>query len=71
MSPGCCIDTLPKEQGGGRGLCFEYDYFRFLDPLRPARRNVDVYYFGSGLHLLHMIPHWPSMDPMEPLRIQS
>ena len=70
-SPGCCMDTLPKEDGGGRGLCFQYDQFRFLDPRRPERTKVDAYYFGSGLHLLHMYPHWPEMDPMEPLRIQS
>ncbi|CAM9288249.1 unnamed protein product [Scytosiphon promiscuus] len=71
QSPGCCMDTLPKEEGGGRGLCFEYDYFRFLDPKRPARTSVDVYYFGSGLHLLHMFPRWPEFNPMAPLRVQS
>ncbi|CAM9449902.1 unnamed protein product [Ectocarpus sp. 12 AP-2014] len=74
-APGCCMDTLPKEdggeEGGGRGLCFQYDQFRFLDPKRPDRTSVDAYYFGSGLHLLHMYPHWPEMNPMEPLRIQS
>ncbi|CAN0083842.1 unnamed protein product [Ectocarpus sp. 6 AP-2014] len=74
-APGCCMDTLPKEDGGegggGRGLCFQYDQFRFLDPKRPDRTSVDAYYFGSGLHLLHMYPHWPEMHPMEPLRVQS
>ncbi|CAM9845759.1 unnamed protein product [Ectocarpus sp. 12 AP-2014] len=74
-SPGCCMDTLPKEDegegGGGRGLCFEFDQFRFLDPKRAARTSVDAYYFGSGLHLLHMYPRWPDMHPMEPLRVQS
>ncbi|CAM9288323.1 unnamed protein product [Scytosiphon promiscuus] len=71
LSPGCCMDTLPKEEGGGRGLCFEYDHFRFLDPKRPAWTSVDVYYFGSGLHLLHMLPTWPEFNPMAPLRVQS
>ncbi|CAN0429265.1 unnamed protein product [Ectocarpus fasciculatus] len=67
-SPGCCMDTLDE---GGRGLCFEFDQFRFLDPKRAAKTSVDAYYFGSGLHLLHMYPHWPEMNPMEPLRVQS
>ncbi|CAN0256736.1 unnamed protein product [Pylaiella littoralis] len=68
---GCCMDTLSEEEGGGRGLCFEYDKFRFVDPKRPEETTVDAYYFGSGLHLLHMYPHWPELNPMEPLRIQS
>lgn len=70
-SPGCCTDTLSKEDGGGRGLCFEYDMFRFLDPGRPKRTEVDAYYFGCGLHLLHMFPKWPQSDRLEPLRVQS
>eukprot|EP00903_Cladosiphon_okamuranus_P016931 g15607.t1 len=70
-SPGCCMDTLSKEEGGGRGLCFQYNPLKFLDPRRSERIEVDAFYFGSGLHLLHMYPHWPSMDPMEPLRIQT
>ncbi|CAN0256673.1 unnamed protein product [Pylaiella littoralis] len=70
-TPGCCTDTL-SEEGGGRGLCFEFDKFRFVDPKRPEQTTaVDAYYFGSGLHLLHMYPHWPKSNPMEPLRIQS
>ncbi|CAM9373258.1 unnamed protein product [Ectocarpus sp. 12 AP-2014] len=69
--PGCCMDTLRKEEGGGRGLCFQLDQLRFLDPKRAGETSVDAYYFGSGLHLLHMLPHWPEMNPMEPLRVQS
>lgn len=67
------MDTLPKEQGGGRGICFQFDKFRFLDPRRPGNRDprVGVYYFGSGLHLLHMLPSWPESDPIDPLRTQQ
>ncbi|CAM9324458.1 unnamed protein product, partial [Ectocarpus sp. 12 AP-2014] len=61
----------PREEGGGRGLCFQLDQLRFLDPKRAGETSVDAFYFGSGLHLLHMLPHWPEMNPMEPLRVQS
>eukprot|EP00903_Cladosiphon_okamuranus_P016927 g15603.t1 len=72
-SPGCCMDTLPDDQGGGRGLCFQFDRFNFLDPRRPEGRDpmVDAYYFGSGLHLLHLLPAWPEVDPMDPMRTQE
>ncbi len=65
------MDTLPREEGGGRGLCFKYDKNRFLDPTLPEGIEVDAYYFGSGLHLLHMVPEWPTSDPMEPLHVQQ
>ena len=63
-TPGCCIDT---KEGGGRGLCFDYTWFRFLDPKTAGQKKTDAYYFGCGLHLFHMAP----AGPVEAVRVQE
>ncbi|CAM9128393.1 unnamed protein product [Discosporangium mesarthrocarpum] len=61
--PGCCIDTTP---GGGRGLCFRYKWWKFLDRHRYRHLEADVVYFNSGLHLLHMSPnHVPTTEQVQ------
>lgn len=64
---GCCVDTAGEERGGGRGLCFEYQSYRFLNPSYAGRHEVDAFYFGCGLHLLHITP----LRPLEALRTQE
>ena len=48
-------------------MCFDYTWFRFLDPNTAARQTVDAYYFGCGLHLFHMAP----AGALEPIRVQE
>lgn len=47
-------------------MCFEYSEYRFLNPQHAGQMDLDVLYFGSGLHLLHAVPE----RPLEPLRTQ-
>lgn len=49
-------------------MCFELNNYRFLSPKRYEGMEVDAFYFGAGLHLLHMTY---GNVLLEPLRVQE